>query len=245
MRALLVLLASAGLTLLPVAGHAEPYSKPEPARLKSGFESQDRPIGMAEFGVGALTLPGAEVCVERDQGQCPEGDASFVVEAWPLYRPNVRFAFGAGLMLGLIPTTVPQSESTGEFERDHSRSYLTVEGIGRYYFYVGESTEVWGGLTGGLVVVSDRFVVEDKILNDRALVGPQGVTIRTEGGAVGVAVGAGFSLAESWSLGVMLRYGQWFLPREPATDPLGSEASLTGRNTYVSLGLSIAYRSIL
>ncbi len=180
-RTLFVCLSSAAVLLLGTPVRADPYSEPEPRRLKSGFESQDRPIGMVEFGVGALTLPGAEVCVERDQGQCPEGDASFVVEAWPLYRPSPRFAFGAGLMLGLIPTTVPQAESTGEVVRDHSRSYLTVEGIGRYYFYVGESTEVWGGLTGGLVVVSDRFVVEDPILNDRALVGPQGVTIRTEG----------------------------------------------------------------
>jgi hypothetical protein len=244
-KAFAAVLSSALLLLVAAPALADPYSEPEPARLKSGFESQDRPIGMAEFGVGALTLPGAEVCVERDQGQCPEGDASFVVEAWPLYRPSVRFAFGAGLMLGLIPTTVPQSESSEEIVRDHSRSYLTVEGIGRYYFYVGKATEVWGGLTGGLVVVSDRFVVEDPILNDRALVGPQGVTIRTEGGSVGLAVGAGFSLAESWSLGVMLRYGQWFLPQEPATDPLGSEASLTGRNTYVTLGISIAYRSVL
>lgn len=245
MRTLFAFLSSLSLLSLGTPARADSYSEPEPRRLKSGFESQDRPIGMVEFGVGALTLPGAEVCVERDQGQCPEGDASFVVEAWPLYRPSTRFAFGAGLMLGLIPTTVPQAESNDEVVRDHSRSYLTVEGIGRYYFYVGESTEVWGGLTGGLVVVSDRFVVEDPILNDRALVGPQGVTIRTEGGSVGIAVGAGFSLAESWSLGVMLRYGQWFLPKEPATDPLGSEASLTGRNTYVTLGISIAYRSVL
>lgn len=238
-------IAALSWLLVSASASAEPTSEPMPRRLKSGFESQDRPIGMAEFGIGALTLPGAEVCVEREQGDCPEGDASFVVEAWPLYRPTPRYAFGAGLMLGLIPTTVPQAESNDEVVRDHSRSYLTVEGIARYYFYVGESSELWGGLTGGLVVVSDRFVVEDPILNDRALVGPQGVTIRTEGSAVGLAVGAGFWLAESYSLGVMLRYGHWFLPNEPATDPLGSEASLTGRNTYVTLAISLTYRSVL
>ena len=100
-------------------------------------------------------------------------------------------------------------------------------------------------LTGGLVVVSDRFVVESGVLADRALVGPQGVTIRTEGGTIGLAGGAAFALAENWSLGGMLRYGQWFLPTEPAEDALGSKASLTGRNSYVMLSLAVTYRSML
>jgi hypothetical protein len=42
-----------------------------------------------------------------------------------------------------------------------------------------------------------------------------------------------------------LRYGHWFLPETPARDPLGSEASLTGRNTVFSIGASIAFRTEL
>ncbi len=83
------------------------------------------------------------------------------------------------------------------------------------------------------------------MLADRALVGPQGVTVRTEGGAVGIALGGAFALAPNWSLGGMLRYGQWFLPETPAEDPLGSKASLTGRNTYFTVGVGITYRSLL
>ena len=238
------------LLAAPARALAEHAPQPEPARLRSGFAAQDRPIGIAEFGIGALTLPGAEICgttMEGEEPDCTQGDASFSVEAWPLYRPTARYAFGAGIMMGLIPTTIPpQQEPTDTtIERDHSRSYLTVEGMGRYYLYVGESTEFWAGVTGGLVVVSDRFVVESGVLADRALVGRQGVTIRTEGGAVGIAFGAAFAIAQNWSWGLALRYGQWFLPDTPAEDPLGSQASLVGRNSYITLGVGVAYRSVL
>jgi hypothetical protein len=93
--------------------------------------------------------------------------------------------------------------------------------------------------------VSDRFVVESGVLADRALVGPQGVTIRTEGGAVGIAFGGAFAIADNWSFGTVLRYGQWFLPETPAQDPLGSQASLVGRNSYITLSVGVAYRSVL
>ncbi len=236
--------------LCSASARADHAPEPEARRLSSGFASQDRPMGMAEFGMGVLTLPGAEVCSAREStasSSCSTGDTSFEVEAWPLYRPTLRYALGAGIMLGLIPTTVPpQNEPTEQnIERDHSRSYLTAEGIGRYYPYVGESTEFWLGVTGGLVVVSDRFVVDGGVLSDRAIVGPQGVTIRTEGGTIGVAAGGAMAFAQNWSLGVMLRYGQWFLPTTPAKDPLGSEASLAGRNSYFTLGVAINYRSLI
>jgi hypothetical protein len=235
---------------LPDRALADGPPRPEPLRLRSGFASQDRPVGMAEFNIGALTLPGAEICGATTDGaepECTRGDASFEIEAWPLYRPTVRYAFGAGIMLGLIPTTIPAQQSTNDqtVVRDHSRSYLTAEGIGRYYLYVGESTELWAGVTAGLVVLSDRFVVESGVLADRALVGRQGVTIRTEGGAVGIAVGGAYGLAQNWSLGAVLRYGQWFLPNTPAEDPLGSQASLVGRNSYLTLGVGVTYRSVL
>jgi hypothetical protein len=238
------------LLLATRPARADHAPQPEPARLRSGFQSQDRPMGMAEFGIGALTLPGAEVCgaaSEGEQPDCTQGDASFSVEAWPLYRPSIRYAFGAGIMLGLIPTTIPaQQEPTDQtIERDHSRSYLTAEAMGRYYLYVGETTELWAGVTAGLVVVSDRFVIESGVLADRALVGPQGVTIRTEGGAIGIALGGAYALAEGWSFGAALRYGQWVLPETPAEDPLGSQASLVGRNSYITLGVGVAYRSLL
>jgi len=210
-------------------------------RLARGFAALNRPTGIAEVGVGWLTLPGASVCAERSTGSgCKKGDTSFALDAWEIYRTNRRFAFGAGLLLGLIPTTdAPRSDPPG-IVRDHSRSYLTLEGMIRHYPYVGESVELWWGITGGLAVVSDRFEVTGN--QDLALVGQRGVTIRTEGGSIGLVGGAVFWLAPNWSLSTVLRYGNWFLPTTAAKDPLLDEASLTGRNTMFSLGVSLGYR---
>jgi hypothetical protein len=213
---------------------------PDPVRLRSGFAALDRPHGMIEGGVGILTLPAAEVCVERNLG-CKQGDLSFALETWQLYRPNVRFAFGAGLVLGLIPTAQPPHEDPEGIERDQTRSYFTVEGTLRYYPVVVQTLEWWVGITGGMVVVSDRFqVVAER--EDRALLGPRGVTIRTEGGSLGAATGLAYELAPHWSLTGTARWAQWFLPQKPARDPLGSEASLTGSNTVVSVAFGVAYR---
>lgn len=220
---------------------ADPLLNPTSARTLVGFAALDRPTGIAEFGFGWLTLPGASICVEL-LGGCREGDTSFLLDAWQLYRANTRFAFGAGLMLGLIPTNNPPPPKGRE--REHSRQYFTVEGTVRYYPYVGQSVEWWVGVTGGLVVVSDRFVVEAQG-PDRALLGPRGVTIRTEGGSLGIAGGPVFALTKNWAIGGTLRYGYWFLPDTPAVDPFGSPASLTGGNQVISLGIAVAFRMAL
>jgi hypothetical protein len=183
----------------------------------------DRPTGIAEAGIGMLTLPGAEVCVERSLAGCTQGDTSFSLEGWQLFRGHRRFSFGAGIVLALISTTDAPRQDPSGIEREHRRSYLTAEGVIRYYFYLGERVEWWLGLTGGLVVVSDRF----------------------EGGIIGLAIGPSITLSEHWSLGGSLRYGHWFLPSEPAVDPLGTEASLTGRNTVLGAGVNVAFRTAL
>lgn len=217
--------------------HAADPALDEP-RVISGFHALDRPTGIAEAGFGWLTLPGANVC---SQVGCKAGDTSFELDGWQLYRQNLRIAFGAGLLLGLIPTTdAPQGELSGDIQRDHTRKYLTLEGMFRYYPYVGQSFEFWAGITGGLVVLSDRFQVVD--VYDKPLIGPAGVTIRTEGGTLGVAFGGAYELSRHWSLGATLRVGSWFLPDKPATDALEDKASVTGRNSVFSLGVNVAYR---
>jgi hypothetical protein len=234
-----LLLAVAASSQLGRAHAAEPSaaSTAEP-RVLSGFQALDRPTGMAEAGFGWLTLPGAEVC---SPAGCKAGDTSFELDAWQLYRQNLRLAFGAGLMLALIPTTDAPPRNSDGIERDHSRKYLTLEGTLRYYPYVGQTWEVWLGLTGGLVVVSDRFVVDDDY-DDKPLIGPPGVTIRTEGGTLGLALGGAYELSENWSLGGSLRFGNWFLPHTPASDALLDNASVKGRNSVFSLGFNVAYR---
>jgi len=216
---------------------------PAPERLRSGFAALDRPHGIIEGGAGILTLPAAEVCVERSSG-CKEGDLSFAAETWQLFRGNVKFAFGAGIVLGLIPTAHPPHDDPEGIERDQTRSYLTFEGTIRYYPIVLREVEWWIGLTGGMVVVDDRFqVVTER--DDRALLGPRGVTIRTEGGSLGFATGLAYELGPNWSLTGTLRYAEWFLPNTPAHDSFGDEASLTGPNEVVTLAFGIAYRLAL
>ncbi|HKY37467.1 MAG TPA: hypothetical protein VJN18_16105 [Polyangiaceae bacterium] len=234
-KAALLLALVAALSSTRIAAAAPDIGEP---RVISGFRALDRPTGMAEAGFGWLTLPGADVC---SPAGCKAGDTSFELDAWQLYRQNPRLAFGAGLLLGLIPTTDAPRHDPAGIERDHSRRYLTLEGILRYYPYVGEKFELWLGLTGGLVVLSDRFVVVDDH-DDKPLIGPPGVTIRTEGGTLGVAIGGAYQLSQHWSVGASLRVGYWFLPSTPATDPLRDKASVAGRNFVSSLGFNVAYR---
>lgn len=215
-------------------------TNPDPHRLLTGFAAQTRPAGMAEGNIGVLTLPGAEVCGSEG---CSKGDVVFALEGWELYRATRRWAFGAGVVVGLVPTAHPKQPPEA-VPRDHTRSYFTLESMLRYYPYVGKDFEAWTGIMGGLVVVSDRFDVIDKT-DDRALLGGRGVTIRTEGGSFGIAGGFAYGLSEHWSLLGSLRLSEWFLPTQPATDPLGSEASLTGRNTALMLGFGVAYRASL
>jgi len=239
----LVVATSIAIVTTPARADSEPPAggaDPAPERLLQGFAAADRPMGIAEGSVGVLTLPRAEVCAERSQG-CSKGDVSFAIEVWQLYRFNQRFAFGAGVVLGLIPTASPRQDPE-VVERDHSRSYLTLEGSLRYYPFVGESLEAWVGVVGGGVVVNDSFQVVETTEDDRALLGNQGVTIRTEGGTLGAATGFAYRLTDHFSFGGTLRYTTWFLPNEPATDPLGSEASLTGINSVLSLAFGLAYR---
>ncbi len=217
-------------------------TNPAPNRLVSGFAAMTRPVGIAEANVSLLALPGAEVCVERSAG-CKKGDLVFALDGWELYRWSPNWAFGAGVMLGLLPTANPRQPPEA-IPRDHTRSYLTFEGILRYYPYVGERFEGWVGLFGGLVVVNDRFQVDDGD-DDRALLGTRGVTVRTEGGSIGLAAGLAYELSEHWSLLGSLRFSQWFLSFTPARDPLGSEASLSGQNNALTLSLGIAYRVAL
>jgi hypothetical protein len=211
---------------------------------RRGFAALDQPTTMAEFGFGWITLPGATVCVERLQAGCKSGDTSLMIDGWLLYRNNTRIAFGAGMTLGFLTTTTAPRQDPPGVNRDHRRGYFNFEGIVRYYPYVGESFEMWTGATAGLIVVSDQFASENQF-GDAALVGPRGVTIRTEGLALGLGVGGVLALAGNWSLGGSLRYGAWLLPATPAQDPLNDTASLSGANMFLSIGVGIGYRIAL
>ncbi len=200
-----------------------------------------RLTGMAEFGIGDMTLPAAKVCTDRAAGKCKQGDTSLMLDAWQLLRPSRRFAAGAGVTLGLFPTRDVPPNDAPSVSRDHKRSYFVAEAILRWYFYSSPEWEFWGGATGGLVVVSDTYSSKEA-LTGRVMQGPSGVTTRSEGPTLGCAIGASRPILGDWSIGASLRYGLWFLPSQPGRSPFGDEASLTGRNSMFLLGLSIGYK---
>jgi hypothetical protein len=215
-------------------------SVPNPAALSTRMR---RPHGMIEVGLGWLTLPDAEVCSVRSvETDCLRGDSSPALEAWQLFRLPPAYALGAGVMLGLIPTTDTPAQGMADVKREHSRGYLTIEGTGRVYPYVRDKVEAWAGLTAGLVVVSDTFETRLDSEMDKPLIGSGGVIIRTEGFASTLAGGVAYEVSRGWSVGGTLRLGSWFLPRQPKVSPLGDEASLAGRASFFVAGLVVAYR---
>jgi hypothetical protein len=197
--------------------------------------------GKAEVGLGMLGLPSAKLCTNRELKECNVGDGSPMLEVWQLFRPNPVFAAGAGVTIGLFPIAdAPKLEAPG-VSRDHRRGYFTVDMIARWYWLHGPVWESWLAATGGLVVVSDTYTTNNDV-TDRAMLGPRGVTIRSEGYTLGLAAGVSKSLSESWAIGASLRYGLWLLPTTPARDSLGDEASLIGKVATFIIGVNVGYR---
>lgn len=205
------------------------------------IEAPDRVTGIAELGLGWLTLPRALVCGEGNA--CRRGDTTPLVEIWNLLRLDFGLAFGAGVGLGLVPTTDAPRENPPGIERNHRRGYMTIESMVRYYPWLTGDVEGWVGVGGGLVIVSDRFVPDRE--QRYAFVGTPGVTLRTEGLSLFGALGASVVLSEYWTLGFVGRAGIWRLPDEPARSPFNDEASLSGTNTIVYAGISVAFQQIL
>ncbi len=228
--------------LLATASFATAQETSDTVRPPAETATSKRPRGMAEFGVGVLTLPGAEICVQR-VAECAEGDTSLELTVWQVFRLTPRFGVGAGIGLALTPTTDPPRNDPVGLPREHERRYFNLGTGVRWYPHVSDKFELYLGLQGGLVVVSDEFLTKKGQSDRPAPAG--GAQIRTEGWELGGALGIAYVLGPSFSLGAQLRYGEWFLPKKPKTDILGDEASLTGPNEVLSLGINVAYRVTL
>ncbi len=196
-----------------------------------------QPYGVVEFGIGFMALPDAKLC--GGAAGCDVGDLSLEVDAWPLFRASPAFAVGAGMTLALTPIQeVPQRTTT--FQRDHSRRYFLVEGIGRYYFVHGSALEAWTGISTGLVVVSDNFRTKTG-LPEMTIIGSDSANIATEGLSLGIGAGVTFGLNDHLQVGGTLRVANWYLPSTPEVIAFGEEASLAGRVTMLNIAVTVAY----
>jgi hypothetical protein len=234
----LPLLCALGTTL-----HA-PARADETASTRSALAARgvDRPYTLAQLGLGLLTLPTADVCLKSRP--CTKGDTSVQADFWQVYRANRRFAIGAGATVALAPTKDSPPSEAG-IDRSHTRSYFMVEGQGRYYAIESRSFEAWVGASAGIVIVSDRYSIDDPDKRMWALIGPRSSAVSSEGATVGGLIGAEWSFAPNWAAGLSARYLRWFLPHEPATTVFLDRATLTDKQSVIQFGISCSYRIAL
>ena len=194
--ALLPLCCALGATLSRIAWADETAS----TRSALAARGVDRPYTLAQLGLGLLTLPAADVCLKVRP--CTKGDTTLEIDFWQMYRANRRLAVGAGGTLALRPTTDNPPSEAG-IDRNHTRSYYIVEGQGRYYAIVSPSFEAWIGATAGIVIVSDRYSIDDPNKRVWSIIGPRASSVTTEGASVGALLGAEWSFAPNWAAGLV------------------------------------------
>ncbi len=229
-------------TLASATAWAEDTSFSE--RQAVAAREQGRPHTIVEVGTGVVALPAAEVC-PAEANRCRTGEVSLGIGLRNIYQFGA-FGVGAGVIWA---TTLRNDDARGaaELEREHSRRYFHVETLFRYSFVQTADAEGWLGGTLGLVMVLDEWTVraDREPKNTVKFVGPESLVIGTEGFTTTIAAGGSWIFADNFSVGGMLRYGNWILPFEPETSPVGDVASLSGRVDVFDLTLALAYRLAL
>ena len=230
--------AAAVLGVLLWSGAAR--AQGEPPRVQRA-EISERPHAMVEIGLGALSLPYKQLCIPTES-RCVDSDYTLLGSLRYALRWSPRFAIGAGVSLGFRPLSdnADISGPSGTIERTHSRNYLIMSGLLRYYPVQRDGFEGWVGATGGLIVVSDRYELEDK---GTAIINPRSTTLATQGPMVGLGGGVDWSLNPSWAVGGWTSQMIWFLPREPACAATTDCATVSGASYSLELGLSLTYRT--
>lgn len=240
---LCMLLPSRALADEPVT-RASTKAPPAPAEALARII--DRPHTVAEIEAGIIALPTAPISPGQRGGDTPfgtigRGDATLQTGLHVLYRPNRDFAVGAGALFAPSPTSDSEYGGLRGLPRTHSRSYLFLGGEARYIPIHYKYFEAWGGVSVGGVIVADRFTTETSTPVPTIL-GTTEVTIRTEGLAFGLQLGANYYMSENWIAGLNLRGYRWILPESPRCSSIGDCATLTGSIEAFELGLTIGYR---
>jgi opacity protein-like surface antigen len=204
-----------------------------------------RPHTIMELEGGIIALPGAPISNAQRGGDTPigrvgRGDATMQTGAHVLYRFNKNYVVGAGVIFSPFGTSDDQYGGGSHLARTHTRSYLFLGAEGRYVPLRYKSFEGWFGVSGGGVIVADRFHTDAPVVPP--ILGVPDVTIRTEGFAVGLQVGATYYISENWIAGANLRGYHWILPEGRQCSPIGDCATLAGSLQVFELGLTIGYR---
>jgi opacity protein-like surface antigen len=204
-----------------------------------------RPHTIMELEGGIIALPGAPISNAQRGGDTPigrvgRGDATMQAGAHVLYRFNKNYVIGAGVIFSPFGTSDDQYGGGSHLSRTHTRSYLFLGAEGRYVPLRYKSFEGWAGVSVGGVIVADRFHTEAPVVPP--ILGVPDVTIRTEGFALGLQVGATYYISENWIAGANLRGYDWILPEGRQCSPIGDCATLAGSLQVFELGLTIGYR---
>lgn len=240
-----IFVGAAALTWVLVApSEAAAQDTSVSARRAAAARERGLPHTVFEVGVGFLALPAAEVC-PRSIDECSTGEISLGLGIRNLYQFGA-FSVGASVIWA---TTLRSDEARGqpELEREHGRRYFLVEALFRYAFVQADNAEAWLGTALGLVTIRDAWTVlaDREPENEVKFVGPDSLSISTEGLTASIMAGGSWIFAENFSLGGLFRYGNWIMPFEPDTTPLGDVASLSGRVDVFELTTTLAYRLAL
>jgi hypothetical protein len=235
----------------------EPHPSPSASfakKLETTFDASsllNRPHTIASIELGAIVLPNAAISKANAGGDTPlggigNGDATLQTGVHLLYRANRDYAIGAGAMFAPKPTS-DTSYASGNITRTHTRSYMQLGVEGRYFPLRYRWFEVWFGADVGVVVIADRFATQGEAVP--TILGTREYTVRTEGFAVGVAVGGDYIITDNWVIGLALRAERWILPNatnQPLTDPacssIGDCPTLTGTVAAFQIGFAVGYR---
>jgi hypothetical protein len=257
MRAPPLLFAASVLVAWGGSAAAEPSSSaPEvvtdPSKPHEHQSLLDRPHTVAELEAGIIALPTAPISASNRGGGTPlgtigNGDATVQTGVHVLYRATREWTFGAGALFAPRPTSDSNYGGATGLPRTHKRSYLFLGAEFRYFPLRSRWFEFWFGMTGGGVVIGDRFST-DSAPQVPAILGNNEVTVSTEGFAIGLQTGADYLINDSFVLGLTLRGDRWVLPsqkpfaQETSCDPIGDCPTLTGSVDAFEVGLTLGYR---
>lgn len=241
---------------LVASGVAHADGPPASPQAEPANHEFDRPHTLAIAEAGIIYLPLAPISVANRGGSTPfgtigSGDATVNVGIHLLFQGGKDWAIGAVGSFAPAPTSdsaYGTQAGGGVVKRTHSRSYLFVGAEARYTMLRYRWFQVWTGLAAGGIIIRDLFS-NDEAEAVPTILGTRDLTVRSEGLALGVQLGADYLITDHLVVGISARADRWILPssqvnpgNDPACSSLGDCPTLTGTTEAVMAGLNVGYR---